>query len=151
MKPQRSRAERPDAASKVKVLRAYLAKLKDVSTPSFDVDPSHVRGGVHGGGSRLGQVSRFLFPEVILCTDLNDTRAVFIILTSDGSCVDATVEALDAWLQRQEHENASEAVSAALQVVQRAGSRLSNRTDQSRAAKAVNVLRTLLVSDTPAA
>lgn len=152
MKQQRWQASiRPDLTSKIIVLRAYLQKLQDVSKVNlFDVDPSFMRDGVRGDGSRFASVGRYLFPEVLFCTDRNDTRLLFIVLTNDATVLDATPEALDKWLERQERENVSEAVSRAIRVVERAGSRLSNKADQSRVSKAVNALKTSFKLNPPA-
>lgn len=152
MKQQRWQGStKPDLTSKILVLRAYLKKLEDVSRVSItNVDPSLIRDGVRGGGSRFGNVGRYLFPEILICTDRNDSRLLFIVLTHDASVIDATAEALDKWLERQERENVSEAVNRAIRVVERAGSRLTNRTEKSRVGKAVYALRDVFGTQSPA-
>lgn len=147
MKPRNSRSDGDQVVRKVTVLRAYLAKLNQITTVDpFDPDSSFDRDGVRGGGSRLSPVVQWLKPEILMCTSRGDTVAEFIILP-DGTGVDANPEALDMWLQAQKRHNVSEDVSNALRVLQSAGSRLGNRVEQSEAAKAVNVLRKLLVTE----
>lgn len=147
MKPRSSRSDGDHVVRKITVLRAYLAKLDEITTVNpFTADSSFARDGVRGDGSRLSPVVQWLKPEILMCTSDRDTRAEFVVLP-DGTSVDATTEALDMWLQAQKRHNVSEDVSNALRVLQSAGSRLSNRAGQSEAAKAVNALRKLLIED----
>lgn len=152
MKPRNSRPDTGQIVKhKVKVLRAYLVRYGEITTPSFNVGSSFNRDGVRGDGSRLAPVTQWLKPEILLCTSRGDTKAEFITLP-DATCVDATPEALGMWLQAHDQQTGQESISDALRVLQSAGSRLSSRTEQSDAAKAVNVLRRLLVKrEAPAA
>lgn len=148
---QSDRYQRPDqTVRKVKVLRAYLREFERITNVDFfDVDSSLDRDGVRGGGSRFGQLTGFLKPEVILCTSRNDTKAEFIVITTldEPLSVEATPKALDTWLRGQGHESVPGEISNSIRVLQSAGSRLSNRDDKSQVSKAINVLRRFLLSD----
>lgn len=146
MKQRGSAPSSGGTRGKVKALRAYLAKLQEVERVDlFDVDPSFSRGGVRVDGGRLGALVNYCRPELLLHTSRDGSKAVFIVVTETAEVVDATLEALDTWLQVQARENESEDISKSLRVLQSAGSRLSNRVDQSQASKALNTLKRLLV------
>jgi hypothetical protein len=147
VKPRSSRSDGDQIVRKITVLRAYLARYNEITTVNpFNVDSSFDRDGVRGDGSRLGQVVSWLKPEILMCTSRGDTKPEFLVLP-DGKCIDATSEALETWLQEQKRQTVSEDIGKALRVLQSAGSRLSSRSGQSEAAKAVNTLRKLLVID----
>lgn len=126
------------------MFRQYLDALSEFSTPTFDVD-SPARGGVHGAGSRMGALRSWLLPDVLLGLSRDESVPLFLI-TRRGERIYATIEAIDAWLSKYERENVQWEIGKSLTLLQAQVSRAASPADQSRAHKALNVLRDVLVN-----
>lgn len=145
MKPRESRSPLDVTRHKISVLRAYLMALQESRTVDlYQVDALLNRGDVHVSSGRIGALERYLAPEVLMQTNREGTKPVFLVLTVTVEVLEPTLEVLDTWLHVQRHANAQQDISKALRVLQSAGSRLSSKSHKSEASKAVNVLRRLL-------
>jgi len=134
---------------KVQVLRTFLATLKEYTTPTLNVD-NPVRGGVHGAGSRLGTLSRWLMPDVMLCLDRSESVPMFVLIQANNETFAATLEGIDAWLKAHEQDTVQHDIDESVRVLQREVSRLSDAGNKSASHKALNVLRRHLQPGTSA-
>jgi hypothetical protein len=134
---------KPEVIRKVQVFRTYLAAFQEYTTPTLNVDYP-VRGGVHGAGSRLSTLHRWLMPDVMLCLDRSESVAIFVMIVSTRETFAATLEGLDAWLRAHEQQSVQQEIDESLHVLTRAASRLSSNADKSTAHKAINTVRRTL-------
>jgi len=141
---------KPETIRKVELLRAYLATLKEYTTPTLNVD-TPVRGGVHGVGSRLSAIGRLLMPDVILCLDRSECVPIFVMVVPTKETFAATLEGIDAWLQAHAEITLQQEIDEALHVLTRAASRLGDPSGTSTAHKALNVVRKTLTQREAAA